>query len=228
MRLPWEWDPGCRPPARSSERNHRGLRDAELSTQGAAKPNPPLEQTGRAFRSKSGAVGPARPAAQLRVRRLRPGHRKGHGKAMRATFECREALRWANRLAYDLGHGQVGLPHLLDGLVMVQGGHAANILKHLLGDTGPVRSELWALLPGGPHESGHPAEVPALPQTGDFKRVVEEALGLAEVAGANRLTSGHLLAALCGRAGDATAEIVRRRGLTSEVVRDHSWLPWEA
>lgn len=144
------------------------------------------------------------------------------------TFECREALRWANRLAHDLGQEKVDVPHLLDGLVMADGGHASNILRHLLGGTGSIRSELWALMPGSLREFDHVAEVPSLPQSRNFKWVIEQAIGLAEGDGANRLTSGHILAALCGLSEEPTAEILRRRGLTKEVVRDHSWLPWDA
>jgi ATP-dependent Clp protease ATP-binding subunit ClpA len=147
---------------------------------------------------------------------------------LRTTFECREALRWANRLAHDLGQESVDLPHLLDGLVMTEGGHAANILEHLLRDTRPLRSELWALLPAGLTESDHLAEVPSLRQTVSFKRVIEGALSLAERSESWRITSGHILAALCEQAGEPAAEVVRRCGVTAEVVQDHAWLPWEA
>ena len=147
---------------------------------------------------------------------------------LRTTFECREALRWANRLAHDLSQESVDLPHLLDGLIMTQGGHAANILEHLLGDTRPLRSRLWALLPAGLRESDHLAEVPWLRQTVSFKRVIEAALSLAERGGSLRLTSGHVLAALGAQAGEEAAEVLRRRGVTAALVQDHAWLPWEA
>jgi ATP-dependent Clp protease ATP-binding subunit ClpA len=147
---------------------------------------------------------------------------------MRATFECREALRWANRLAHDLGQDRLDVPHLLDGLIMTDGSHASNILKHLLGGTHAIHAELWALFPGSLKESDHVAEVPSLLQTRSFKRVIEEAIGLAETTEANRLTSGHILASLCGLAGEPSAELLCRRGVTREVVRDHWWLPWAA
>src|SRR3954449_11910283 len=96
---------------------------------------------------------------------------------LRFVLECREAMRWANRLAHNLDQEFVDTPHLLDGLLMIEEGHASNIIKHLLGDFKTIRSEVWAMFPDRPDEPklsrqqqievyvNRPAEVPRHRQT---------------------------------------------------------------
>lgn len=145
--------------------------------------------------------------------------------SLRFALECREAVRWANRLAHSLGQEHVDTPHLLDGLLMVEEGHASNIVKHLLGDYDAIRADIWATFPGRPREFDHLAEVPKRPQTESFKRAVEGAIRVAEETDAGLITTGHMLAAMAEMSGDTASEFLRRRGITSEAVLDHGWVP---
>lgn len=157
-----------------------------------------------------------------------PAARWGRAPEARFAIECREAVRWANRVAHNFGQGRVEAAHLLDGLLATEGSHASNIVGRLVGGKDGLRTRLWAMFPGSFEDSQHLAEIPRLPQSLEFGQVISGAIRIAEAGGSRIATTGHMLAALAELPGDAAAEVVRGLGITGEAVRAHLWMSRES
>jgi ATP-dependent Clp protease ATP-binding subunit ClpA len=139
-------------------------------------------------------------------------------------MQCRRVFRDIHSKVSQLGHSSLDTLHLLHGLLSVETAGAGEILGHLLGKLGTMRSELAALLsalPGEPKKLVGPRRDQ---QTPAFKQAVEHALAAAEEAKAERLRTEHLLIGLTSLRDDRAAGFLRERRVTPEAVRDHLWV----
>jgi ATP-dependent Clp protease ATP-binding subunit ClpC len=118
--------------------------------------------------------------------------------------DVRRAVAYAREEAAALRHSRVDGGHLLLGLLRVADGAAARMLDELDVDLDEARAQVALLAPPG---SADPAD--EVPLAREAERILDFALHEAVAAGANAVSTEHVLLAISREAGGVGARILR-------------------
>jgi ATP-dependent Clp protease ATP-binding subunit ClpC len=134
----------------------------------------------------------------------------------RFTRRARQSLTLAQEEAQRLHHNYIGTEHLLVGLIRVDNSVASKILRSLGVTTRRVQ-ELVEQTVGYGHRTGTTGEKLGL--TRRTKRVLELAVNEARKLGHHYIDTAHLLLGLVQQDDGMAVEILRRLGVSAEVIR---------
>jgi ATP-dependent Clp protease ATP-binding subunit ClpC len=120
----------------------------------------------------------------------------------------RKAFQLANQEAHRLGHSEVGIEHLLVGLIKEGQSKAARLLRGHGFDLAWLRSQLEAIRARG---IGQPVLPGSLPYSLELIAFTEDVIAAAESTGLIPLTPEFLLAALLEAENELVSKILARR-----------------
>jgi ATP-dependent Clp protease ATP-binding subunit ClpC len=130
---------------------------------------------------------------------------------------ARKVLQMANQEAHHFNHAEIGLEHLLIGLVKEGASAAAETLIDLGLDLRTARQEVADLVP--PAEN---AFLPGkLPLSSATRQLLEEVQQAALASGSQEAGTEHLLLALVGVRNGVAANVLARHRITLWTVRKH-------
>jgi len=135
----------------------------------------------------------------------------------RFTPEAGRVLHRAEEAATQMRHLFVGTEHLLLGLIQEQQSGAARVLRDLGLEPIDVQRVLWQR---SRHESLPQASRPQLTET--TKRIIEMALREARLRGHGQVDTEHILIALAQEQSGVAADILRRKGISPERLREEA------
>jgi dipeptidase E len=133
----------------------------------------------------------------------------------RFSDRSKKVLSLARQAALRLDHECIGTEHMLLGLLEIEDGVAAAVLKDLGVDRTALRAEFEGRQQAGPL----PVERGQLPFTPAAKGVLEEAMAEAADLGHHYIGSEHLLLGLLRSAGTEAEAALRGAGASHEAAR---------
>jgi len=133
----------------------------------------------------------------------------------RFTENARKVMGLANKEAARFNHDYVGTEHILLGLVRVNSGVAAHVLRNLNVDSKSIRLEVEKLVPPGPKT----LTMGQLPLTPRAKKVLELSLEEGHALGHNYVGTEHLLLGLLREHDGVAAQVLMNLGLKLDEVR---------
>jgi hypothetical protein len=145
----------------------------------------------------------------------RRGRRKGGpGFFERFSDEARRVVVLAQEEARSLGHNYVGTEHLLLGLLKLEEGAAADVLRMLGVSHAAARAQLVEIV-----GEGDEAPTGRLPFTPRSKKALELALREKTARGARCIEPEHVLLVLAREPETVSAQILTRLAVTEETLR---------
>jgi ATP-dependent Clp protease ATP-binding subunit ClpA len=134
----------------------------------------------------------------------------------RYTDRARKVMARANLEAQQFNHEYIGTEHILLGLVQVDGGVAASVLKSFKVDLQGVRQEVEKLVNRGP-ERGSGFQLPKTPRA---RQVIKFAIEEAERFDHNYVGTEHILLGLLREHDGVGAQVLMNFGLKLDGVRE--------
>jgi hypothetical protein len=162
--------------------------------------------------------------SRIRVLALRPGG----STSWELVFErfadgSRSVLVLAQEEARTLAHGFVGTEHVLLGLLRVDRGIAARVLRENGVTLDAARSDVAAIVGstsrGGPPQPPSPPSPLSPPFTPRAKKVLELAVREALQSGDDHVEPEHLLLGLIGEGGGVACQVLVRLGVSPQELR---------
>jgi ATP-dependent Clp protease ATP-binding subunit ClpA len=129
------------------------------------------------------------------------------------TAQARQVMELANEEAVGFNHEYVGTEHLLLGLIRLDSGMAAEVVKDLGIDAVCIRREIEKIVQRGPG----PVNMAPFPHTPRAKRVIE--LAIAEAAGDSAVDTEHLLLGLLRESEGVAGQVLLNLGVSLPQVR---------
>lgn len=136
----------------------------------------------------------------------------------RFTVNARKALNVAKSEAVRLQHERINTEDILAGVVLVEGSHANEVLRHSDLATEVVADGIRKAVNAERDGPRRGARARSLPFARESKRVLEMALGSASELGHNYIGTTHLLLGLLREERGLGGQVLRELGLDHERV----------
>ena len=134
----------------------------------------------------------------------------------RFTDRARKVMALSNQEALRFNHEYIGTEHVLLGLIKEGDGVAAKVLENLDIDLRKIRLEVEKLVQSGPDM----VTMGKLPQTPRTKKVIQEAIKVAQERNHNYIGTEHLLIGLLREKEGIAAQILVNFGVVEEALQD--------